>query len=115
MIVALPLAPCAFVSSVCNQHSATSEADVPAKSCCAEHSAPAEKPANGGEQPCGGDCCRLSPFVKSAVKVSFDAPALLTAVVLPQIDVPAIRPLERSSLPMAAAISLQILHCQWRC
>jgi hypothetical protein len=53
--------------------------------------------------------------VKSAVKVSFDAPALLTAVVLPQIDVPAIRPLERSSLPMAAAISLQILHCQWRC
>lgn len=116
-IVALPLSPCAFFSSACcgAAHATAAEPVSAERPCCAKHSESAGKPVQRDNDSCQHECCKLSPFVPPAAPAMNDAPLMLALVVLPSEVTSVVsspRELERD-LP-AAAIPLNILHCQWR-
>jgi hypothetical protein len=119
VIVALPLSPCAFLSDACcgMEHTATAAEPVSAeRPCCAKHSEPASKPVQeDGSDSCQHDCCKLSPFVPSAVPVVHDAPLMLALVMLPsEVSSAVSGPRELARDLPAVAIPLRVLHCQWR-
>lgn len=118
-MVALPLSPCAFIASAsCNDPAkATVEvAQRPARSCCAHDRQPAEQPVPKERQkPCGGDCCRLSPFGPTVEKPVLAAQPLGLAMVWPHIEnawsVVVISP----TAALEPSLPLHVLHCRWRC
>ncbi len=116
-ITALPLAPCAFFPSDCREHSAVAKSEVAAdaqRPCCAEHAAPAKQNDDHDSDPCSGECCRLSPFVP-VEKVPLDGHLWALFVMLPAVADAAGEHLTVAPVVLRPPVSLQVLHCQWRC
>lgn len=119
VVVALPLSPCAFFSTACCAHDEPATDEVVQTSerpCCASHAAPAEKPDRPQpEKPCQGECCLLSPFVQTGEKLVLAVPPAALAAAIVHFDA---APAGEAVLLSSAApqpLSLQVLHCQWRC
>jgi hypothetical protein len=114
-IVALPLAPCAFIASACHHGPADAAAtSQPARSCCAQHSEPAAPDSDQPrEKPCSGECCKLSPYVPPLEKVALDAHPLALVAVLPALEDAVAATSHASDAALPPPGSLQILHCQW--
>lgn len=117
-IVALPLSPCAFFSSACcgEEQAVATEVVSPEQPCCAKHAAPVQTPQGGSDgDSCQHECCKLSPFVPSAVPVMHDAPLMLAALdFMPMAFSAVSNPCEIARDVSAVGIPLNILHCQWR-
>lgn len=116
-VVALPVAPCAFFKSDCrDQQQAKAEAtQAPARSCCSAQNEPSRAPDRPQrEKHCSGECCRISPFTPAGEKLVVGLPSLPTVAAWPVFD-----DLADGTTPLASAVSqplsLNILHCQWRC
>lgn len=116
-LTALPLAPCAFVASGCRGHDEQAAAPAepqPERSCCTHEEQLPGDPTEPERSPCQGECCELSPFMPVGDKVV--VPPAVLFVALPIIDdaQSADRDLS-STIAAPAKLSLNVLHCQWRC
>jgi hypothetical protein len=118
-IVALPLSPCAFITSACCQKPAEATDEVaprPARSCCAQHGQESERPAPKNRQkPCAGECCQLSPFAPTVEKVMPPAQPLVALLLLPPVDIGWVGAVVSPTVAVEPSLPLHVLHCQWRC
>lgn len=119
LLVALPMAPCAWIAQGCPFESAGLLAGEQAAkpSCCRNHrpadsSSSNEAPA----KPCTRDCCKVRSLPPVAEKVLADQ--VLVLPLLASIDVSGDCPtlIGIGGGPQTPAVDppLQILHCQWR-
>jgi hypothetical protein len=118
-VVALPLSRCAFFTGGCHQHQPQAKADAAAaqdRFCCAHGNEPAPRPSQSDrENPCTSDCCRTSPFAPASEKPIVAPPPVVPVAMLPQFDNSATGGIAVATTAVLQPLSLNILHCQWRC
>ena len=116
-IVALPLSRCAFFTGDCHQHQPQAKTDAaPERFCCAHGDEPAPRPSQPDrENPCTSDCCRTSPFAPASEKLIVAPPPVELLAMLPRCDNSATGGIAVVTTAVWQPLSLNILHCQWRC
>lgn len=116
-VVSLPLAPCAFITEKCCPDEVPTQAAAPqpAGSCCADHAKPVDLPSGDHEpDPCSGRCCQLSPYVQLEKQIVDLAPLGQPALISTVDEAPLGQPVA-VAVSLGEPISLQVLHCRWRC
>lgn len=128
LLVALPTAPCAWISQGCPFEAGGLLAgrDAAPRSCCARHSqasdaatstaatAASDAPAKPAA-PCTRDCCKvrsLPPVPEKVIAEQSAMPLLMATVDATLVPAMAWESLDREVQHLDP--SLQILHCQWR-
>jgi hypothetical protein len=124
LLVALPTAPCAWISQGCPFEAGGLLAghEAAPRSCCANHTAAAELANASQEQapvkpaaPCTRDCCKVRALPPLVEKVVTDQPAMPLLATL--VDTTVAPPTPWIALDREHHLldpPLQILHCQWR-
>jgi hypothetical protein len=119
-----PITPCALLPGVCSAHESAAdapEASVP-RSCCSadydEGSTASHDVSSHDKQggPCSRGCCRLSSIAPVVEKVAFEPSQVWAHVFVPTTVDSTNRDRPAPSMELLPPpLTLQSLHCLWRC